>query len=245
MKLPSKPQEVENVDPIRMIIAGAPKVGKTKITSELTLGGKWIILDLENGSAFLKNTRVSISSPADLLEFGEAVVEAGYPYEGIIVDSLTILERFAKEVGTENYRASLIGSTWAGDDILDLPRGAGYSVLRKAFLEMISFIETLSPRTIYLGHLKASTIGEDEDAITALHVDLLGKSGKILASQCDTIAFCKRSEEGDTVLDFQTSDEMLAGTRAEHLQGATVAVAKAVEGKVSVNWKGVYKKVCW
>jgi len=245
MELPKKISEIESVDPNRMVIAGAHKVGKTAIVSELTKGGKWIILDLENGSKFLKNFRVAIKESSDLIEFGEAVVKAEYPYEGIIIDSLSVLEVMAKEVATADYRESLIGSTWAGDDIFSLPKGAGYGLLRKAFFNIITFIETLSPKTIYLGHLKASTIGEDEDSLTALEIDLSGKSGRILASKVDAVAFVSRNSNNETVLDFNTSAEMLAGTRADHLQGSKVTIAKKVDKVFHIKWDEVFTKKCY
>jgi len=245
MGLPSKVTKVESVDPNRMIVASFPKTGKTSIFSELTLGGKWLVMDLENGSSYIENLRIAINTPAELIEIGAEIEAAGFPYEGIIIDSLTILEKLAKEVATEQYRNSLIGSTWAGNDIVDLPRGAGYGLLRKAFFEIIQFIETLSPKTVYLGHLKSAVIGDEDDGITALQVDLLGKTPKILASQVDAIGFMRRNEDNDTIIDFATSDAQYAGARPEHLQGKAMKVAKKVDGKLIVDLSGIYTKKCW
>ncbi len=244
MALPTKVTKVQSVDPDRMIVASFPKTGKTSVFSELTLGGKWLVVDMENGSKFIENLRVSVTTPDQLIKLGEEITKAEFPYEGLIIDSLTVLENLAKQVATDKYRNSLIGSTWAGDDIIDLPRGAGYGFLRKAFFEIIEFIETLSPKTIYLGHLKASTIGEEEDAITALQLDLLGKTPKIFASKVDAIGFMRRDEENNTIIDFSTSDEQYAGARAEHLQDKAVKVAKKVDGKLLVDLSSIYTKKC-
>jgi hypothetical protein len=245
MALPTKVTKVQSVDPDRMIIASFPKTGKTSVFSELTLNGKWLVVDMENGSKFIENLRVSVTTPEQLIKLGEEITKAEFPYEGLIIDSLTVLENLAKQVATDKYRNSLIGSTWAGDDIIDLPKGAGYGFLRKAFFEIIEFIETLSPKTIYLGHLKASTIGEEEDAITALQLDLLGKTPKIFASRVDSIGFMRRDEQNNTVIDFATSDEQYAGSRSEHLQGKAVKVAKKVDDKLIVDLSPIYTQKCW
>ena len=243
--LPKTVTKIESVDPNRMIVASFPKTGKTSVFSELTLNGKWLVVDLENGSKYIENLRVGIENPAELIALGAEIEKAGFPYEGLIIDSLTVLERLAKQVATEQYRNSLIGSTWAGDDIVDLPRGAGYGLLRKAFFEVIQFIQTLAPKTVYLGHLKAAAIGDDEDAITALQLDLLGKTPKILASEVDAIGFMRRNESNETIIDFTTSDEQYAGARPEHLQGKAIKVAEKVEGKLVVDLTGIYTKKCY
>tara|TARA_R110002012_G_scaffold292256_1_gene487368 strand:- start:975 stop:1709 length:735 start_codon:yes stop_codon:yes gene_type:complete len=242
--LPEKVTNIKSVDPNRMIVASFPKTGKTSVFSELTLGGKWLLLDLENGSRFIKNMRVSLEGPNELIELGEEIKKADYPYEGLIIDSLTVLERFAKKVATDNYRNSLIGSTWAGDDIVDLPKGAGYGLLRKAFFEIIDFVQALSPKTVYLGHLKSSAIGSDEDSVNALQLDLLGKTPRILASEVDAIGFMRRNDDNETIIDFSTSDEQYAGARPEHLQGKAIKVAKKVEDNLVVDLSGIYTEKC-
>ena len=101
MALPTKVTKVKSVDPDRMIIASFPKTGKTSVFSELTLNGKWLVVDMENGSKFIENLRVTVTTPDELLKLGDEIKKADFPYEGLIIDSLTVLENLAKQVATD------------------------------------------------------------------------------------------------------------------------------------------------
>ena len=239
--LPKGPSKPERVNPRTMIIFGKPKCGKTEIASHLTRTGKWAMLELEPGGAdFVEGTVLKANNLSEIQKWGEAIKEAGKPYEGIILDTVTKLEEMCLTLAADLYRKSPMGSNWKKSDVRTLPNGAGYLYFRNAYFQVVDYVSTWADNIIFLGHLSEKLIGKEGEEASAKELDLTGKTSKLACSKVDAIAYCYR-EENKTILNFQASDELICGARSQHLKGKKIVIAESdKDGVIKANWDQVY-----
>ena len=128
MELPSKPDAVKRINPAQVVIFGKPKCGKTTIVSDLTKNGEWLLLELERGGAdYVEATKMEANNLTDVEAIGTAIIKAGKPYKGVIVDTITKLEEMVMPLACSLYKKTPMGMAWQGDDVRVLPKGAGFS----------------------------------------------------------------------------------------------------------------------
>jgi len=236
--LPVKKVAISRTNPKRLIIYSKPKVGKTTALAGLE---NCLLLDLESGSDYVEAMKVKITSLADLRKIGTKIIEAGRPYEYIAVDTVTALEDMVKPLALKLYQATPMGKMFDGD-ILTLPNGAGYGYLRSAFFSVLDYIDTLADNIILLGHLKDRQIEIKGKEVVAADVDLTGKIKSLICANADAIAYMTR-EDNQTVLNFQTSDNIICGARPKHLSNQQIVLSEVQEdGTVKTNWDKIYIK---
>jgi hypothetical protein len=143
-------------------------------------------------------------------------------------------------LAADMYRATSMGSSWAGNDVKKLPMGAGYSYLTDAFLFVISQFEKVCDTLILVGHIKRKNISVGDGEIDEKSIELLGKLPGIVSADADAIGYLYR-DENRTILDFEPSDAVIAGARSAHLRGKKIVVAQSdEEGNVTVDWSQVF-----
>lgn len=127
--------------------------------------------------------------------------------------------------------ATPMGSTYTGTNVLTLPNGAGYLYLRLAFEKWLNYIETLADNIIYVAHLKDKLISNKKgEEVSAKDIDLIGKGKSILCSKADAIGYMYRNKEGGLSISFISDDQVVCGSRCEHLKGQDFAF----------DWKKIY-----
>lgn len=259
--LPTKPVEPSRVSPKLLVIYSAPKVGKSTLMS--TLKGN-LMLDFESGTDFLTSMSMSIiglSAPVGetdgsfaermssnpkkyyLNEAGKAIIEAGRPYPFITVDTASILEDLTNAKATELYKASPIGKNFEGDDVMDLPKGAGYKICRDTFMDTIRRIQKLADNVIIVAHVRESVIEKEGKEVDHKDIDLVGKVKTILAAAADGVGYLYRGKDGELLIKFKSSDQLVSGSRCNHLKGQVIKIADYDEEKnelVNINWKLIY-----
>ena len=102
-ELPMSPTGPTNVDPDNLIIFSKPKTGKTTLVSGLPNA---LILDLENGSDYVTAMKIKANSIDDIKIIGKKIKEAGYPYQFIVIDTITALEEKCVDYAEELYSKS-------------------------------------------------------------------------------------------------------------------------------------------
>ena len=136
MELPSKVTKASRVNPNSMVIFSQPKMGKTTVLSGLK---DCLIIDLEQGSDFVDALKYDIISesrkqkkpPLIILKrlinsIKEANEKKGdYTYKYIAIDTVSALEDIVLILANKMYRDTAMGKHWTGDDVTDLPNGAG------------------------------------------------------------------------------------------------------------------------
>jgi hypothetical protein len=258
MKLP-KPGEIiskKEINPKFLLLYGSPKVGKTQIISFLPKDGYLLIEIDPHGAAYFEGTYVEVNSLDELQEVINAVNENDKPYKYIIIDTITKFAEWMEVYATQMYKASNLGRNYQGDNVLELPKGAGYLWLRRAFQIWLDDIKKLADRIIFLGHVKdAALTSKGTDAmgnsvviekqgieeVSTLDLDLTGKLKQITCAEMDAIGYLYRKtvpseERGKTKsqlrVNFNSGSSVLGGARPEHLRGQDF----------EFNWEKIYLK---
>lgn len=244
-----------SLNPRSMVIFSQPKVGKTTLCASLKNS---LLIDIEDGSDYVDAQKINVlskarelnKSPLDVLkgvidELQSAnQANKGYVYESGILDTATALEELVLPIANNMYRNSPQGRNWQGDDVRSLPNGAGYQYTRKAFSNIIAMLKSCFKYFIILGHLKEKMVGAEGEEMSIKALDLTGKTSSILCSQVDAIGYMYRDEEGDTVINFQPSESLVAGSRSEHLKNKKIKVitTDVQSGKITTSWDEIFIK---
>lgn len=248
--LPLEPLPATIRNPRNMIIFSKPKVGKTQLAAGLD---KSLILDLESGADFIAARKIKAKTIQEIKAIGDAIKEAGYPYEYVFIDTITALEDICIDYGEMLYAKSPQGKSWfestsgpSGKEkygnILGMPEGAGYRWHRQAYEKAIEFIQTWAPNIIQLGHVKDIKLDKMGAEFNALDLDLTGKLKRIACSKSDTIGYLYR-KGNKNLISFITSDEVLCGARPPHLGGTEFVLSeKNSDGTFTFHWDKIYLK---
>lgn len=238
IELPKSKIPAETQDPKNLIIFSKPKIGKSTALANLP---NCLCVDLEEGGYdYIDALKVKIGSVKELKELCKAIIDAGKPYKFIALDTISRLEDMVKPLALKLYLNTPAGSKFTGDDVLDAPMGAGYQYIRKAMEMCIDMIAKCAPNIILVCHSKDAAVGVSD--LTTRQIDLLGKSGRILASKSDGIGFMSRDEHSNTILSFNTNDTSIeAGARPEHLRNKEIVLGEMLkDGTIKYYWERIY-----
>lgn len=251
--LPLQPIKAVVKSPKNLIIFSKPKIGKTSALAELENA---FLLDFEEGSDYVEAMKYKIDNVSTLFKVGKAIKEADYPYQYIIIDTVTALETMCTDYAEKLYAAKPMGKTWFKKDnngklhlesgkrqygnILNLPNGAGYAYLREAVVKVTEYIKTLAPRTILSGHIKDVMLEKKGAEFTSSDLDLTGKIKRILTSQSDGIGYMYRGKGNQNILSFLTSDAVACGTRSPHLRNKEIVISEFIDDKFVTYWDKIY-----
>jgi hypothetical protein len=213
-----------------MIIYGPPKIGKTTVLSQLD---DCLIIDLEDGSDMIDALKVKAHSLRDLQTIGTEIMKQGKPYKYIAIDTISKLEEWCEEEGKKIYMKTPMGKNFEtknpGMSILSLPNGAGYLYLRMAYKKWIDKLNKLADHIILVGHLKDKMLEKKGKEVAVKDLDLTGKIKQITCANADAVGYIYR-EENETMISFNSMDDITAGSRCEHLKGKTIPM----------NWSNIY-----
>ena len=252
IELPTERSVVTNYNPKLLIIMGKPKQGKSSFVAAIDDN---LIIDLEDGYRALSVMKVQAISMKDLEEIKAAIIAKGKelkkaPYRFITIDNATRLEEMSLSVAAEIYRNTAMGQGYGllkdakglpikdpktGKPMIDpkadvrtLPKGSGYTYLRKALRIMIDMFRPLCETLILVTHVKDKQIQKDGQELSELAVDLAGKSADIICGEADAIGLIYR-EGNKTYLSFEGGDNTIKEARCPHLRGKKLLVAESNE----------------
>lgn len=224
--LPSKKIKVKNRNPRTFVMYSQPKMGKTTLISELD---ECLLIDLENGSEFVDAVKYKVNTIKELYALGEKIKEKRKPYKYIAIDTISQLEHWAESAATAKYKSSNMGKNFAGKSVLELPNGAGYLHLRLAFQAMLEYTKTLAEHVIFVAHLKDKMINKGGKEVSAKDLALTGQIRNMVSANADAIGYLYREEE-KLMINFQAKEELICGSRCEHLKGQNF----------EFDWKKIY-----
>tara|TARA_B110000908_G_scaffold90342_1_gene107354 strand:+ start:535 stop:1236 length:702 start_codon:yes stop_codon:yes gene_type:complete len=221
-KLPTKKVKASRKSPKNMIIYGAPKIGKTTVLAQLD---DCLIIDLEQGSDMLDALKVQANSLKELGEIGKEIFQQGKPYKYVAIDTISKLEEWCEEEGKQIYLKTPMGKSFEtknpGMSILSLPNGAGYLYLRMAYKRWMERLNTLADHVILVGHLKDKMLEKKGKEVAVKDLDLTGKIKQITCANADAVGYIYR-EDDVTMISFDSLDDIVAGSRCDHLKGKTM-----------------------
>jgi len=222
MELPKTKVKASRKSPKNMIIYGPPKIGKTTVLSQLD---NCLIIDLEDGSDMVDALKVKVNSLAELANLGREIIKQGKPYKYIAIDTISKLEEWCEAEAKKMYKLTAMGKNFdknnEGLSILSLPNGGGYLYLRLAYKKWIDRLNLLADRVILVGHLRDKMLEKKGKEVSVKDLDLTGKIKQMTCSNTDAIGYVYREGE-DTMISFNSLEDITAGTRCEHLKGKTM-----------------------
>jgi Cdc6-like AAA superfamily ATPase len=220
--LPKVKVPVARKSPKNMIIYGPPKIGKTTALSNLD---GCLIIDLEQGSDMVEALKIKAKNLSELAQIGKAIMNDGKPYKYIAIDTVTKLEEWCEAEGKKIYQNTPMGKNFDKDkkgiSVLSLPNGAGYLYLRMAYKRWIERLDHLADHIILVGHLKDKFIEKKGKEVSSKDLDLTGKIKQITCANADAIGYIFR-ENDNTMISFDSKEDLIAGSRCEHLKGQTM-----------------------
>jgi Cdc6-like AAA superfamily ATPase len=230
MELPKKVVKASRKSPKNMIIYGAPKIGKTTVLSELK---DCLIIDLEDGSDMVDALKVKVNNLKELADIGKEIIKQKRPYKYIAIDTISKLEEWCEDEGKQIYMKTPMGKNFdtknPGMSILALPNGAGYLYLRMAYKKWIDRLNMLADHVILVAHLKDKMLEKKGKEVAVKDLDLTGKIKQITCANADAVGYVYREGE-ETMISFDSMDDITAGSRCEHLKGQTMPL----------NWSNIF-----
>ena len=228
--LPKTKIPVARKSPKNMIIYGPPKIGKTTALSNLD---GCLIIDLEQGSDMVEALKIKAKNLSELAQIGKAIINDGKSYKYIAIDTVTKLEEWCEVEGKKIYQNTPMGKNFDKDkkgiSVLSLPNGAGYLYLRMAYKRWIERLGHLADHIILVGHLKDKFIEKKGKEVSSKDLDLTGKIKQITCANADAIGYIFR-ENDNTMISFDSKEDLTAGSRCEHLKGQTMPL----------NWSKIF-----
>lgn len=236
--LPTKKSKVKSDNPKFIILFGKPKSGKTTILAGLD---NCLIIDLEDGTDYIEALSVKANSMQELGDIANAITKANKPYKYIAIDTATRLEELCLPLAATLYRKTPMGRSWQGEDVRQLPNGAGYLYLREAFKSVINKFKDLAPHLILVGHCSDKLINKDGKELTEMDLDLTGKLKRIMSADADAIGYVYR-KKNQTVINFNGGEDYIVEARPLHLRGREIVIAESNEENVitKYNWEKIF-----
>ena len=222
MELPKKKVKASRKSPKNMIIYGAPKIGKTTVLSQLD---DCLIIDLEEGTDMVNALKIKVRNLKELSEVGKEIIKQGRPYKYIAIDTISKLEEWCEDEAKRIYMKTPMGKNFEqknpGMSVLSLPNGGGYLYLRIAYKKWIDRLNKLADHIILVGHLKDKMLEKKGKEVAVKDIDLTGKIKQITCANADAVGYIYR-EDDTTMVSFDSLDDIVAGSRCEHLKGKTM-----------------------
>lgn len=251
--LPTSPVKGVIEEPRKLMIFSHPKVGKTSNLIQLP---NCLIIDLENNADLYDGMSVNVVKIAkenkismlDVLKITlKELKSSKKKYDFIVIDTTSALEEIATDLALQMYKKSSIGKGFTGTDIInELPRGAGYGWLRKAFMKIYTGFETIPSKCLILsGHVKSSSITKDGKEMGARDINLTGKLKLIVSADVYATGFMyRKSDTSENWLTFKTmQDDLITGSRQEYLANKEFLISKKENGKVITNWSQIFPSI--
>jgi len=252
IELPKEVVGPTRKNPSKLIIFSSPKSGKTELLSRLENN---LLLDLENGAGFVSGLKINVLEEAEkqgikpvvaLKQIINSITEAneknkGYVYKYITIDTISAMEdHYAPDLALKLYKNTPIGRNFQGDNVLDLPNGAGYYWLRCAMLMILDELETLCETLIISGHTKDKLAEFNGKEMMQRGLDLVGKMPSIICAKSDAIAYLYR-KDNQTIANFKTAESLSVGARPEHLKNQEIVVLEMNEkGEFTSYWDKIF-----
>jgi hypothetical protein len=237
LTLPREPVPAKDGSPKILIVYGLPKIGKTPLVATLP---NLLLLDIDkpHGSDYVTCMKMKLDNALQIPEVARLVAAAQYPYKYLALDTLDSLEDWAESEGTRLYKASIIGKNFNGDSILELPKGAGYQILRNVYRKLLSPLLTLAPYIILIGHVRDKDLDTGGAATVSVKaLDLTGKLRTIVCGMACAIGHMYRDKQGTPIIDFNTTEETACGVRCKHLIGKQIKFSNPYKVE---DWKQIY-----
>lgn len=235
--LPTAKTIATRKSPRIFVLYSMPKVGKTKLLSELE---GCCTIDTEDGTDYFDMVRIKITGADQIDEIFDAIMEEGrkrakegkkgddlflYPY--LAIDTTDELEAMCEKSATRKYKESVIGKKFEGRSVVELPNGGGYYYLRNELMEKILLLAKVCKGLIIVAHIKDKMINKEGTEVSKSELSFTGKISGMICARADAIGYLYRNrDESQAMISFETMEESsIMGSRCPHLAGKTFPFA--------------------
>lgn len=241
LTLPTERTKPE-IDPLArpMLLYGRVKAGKSTLAAELD-PDHTLFLATEPGHAALNIMRHEINSWEDFLAvLAELNARKGeYPYRLGVVDTVDELARMCSEYVVRGLSGNRKGFV----HVSDFDWGKGHDAVSAEFRLRLAQLSRLIPGTLFISHVKESTVKERNGAETTKLSPDVGAKGmrKWLLGFVDVVAYADviQTKEGEQrVLRLAPTEQIEAGMRAP--RGVEVPDLIRLDAQ---DFKAILKKV--
>ena len=249
--LPTQKINASRKNPRKIILFGKPKIGKSTALANLD---NCLILDLEGGTDYLEALKIDIIGEARkqdvvpivaLKQVINSIKEAniannGFVYKYGAIDTISILEEMVLPVAKKLYQKTPMGRNFQGENVLELPNGAGYQYTRAALWMVLDELEQCFETLVILAHLKDKYLEKEGKEMMERGIDLIGKSASILSANVDAIGYMYR-EDNKTIVNFTPSETVTCGSRCGHLKSQKITLIESDDsGNLTVDWSKIF-----
>lgn len=158
---------------------------------------------------------------------------------------MSALEDLAKEIALEKYKNSIIGKNFQDNDLYNLPKGAGYGLVRESFETLLQVLEALPKKgLVLLGHVKISSMDKDGTELNFTDLDLTGKLKSIICKEASAIGILSRDKKdlNKNIISFKTNPgDIVTGARNKHIAGKEFVLSEMTSNGLKTNWENIYK----
>jgi hypothetical protein len=218
-------RKVKRTSPKRLVIYGAPKVGKS---TQMTKLDNALIIDTEQGYDFLAGKIFEAKSLSDIAALKKELIEYAkenngkVPYDYVVLDTIDNLVLWFEHKVAKDNNVQTHG---------DLEYGKGYMLVRNKVMDFLSFLEKAFPYVIVVGHLKRREIGSESGMVVSPDtLDLSGRLKGMIMSWSDANGIVYH-EDGQLIVNFESDPSASdAGIRCPHLVGK----------RIPFEWESIY-----
>ena len=221
MALKKVKRKAVSQNPKKMLLYGAPKVGKTTALSQLE---DCLIIDTEQGATMVDGYIEEVNNREELINVLQNAAD-GHEYKYVAIDTIDKIADWAEKTVCADEGVSAIA---------DLAYGKGFALVREKVLNTIRVMKDIFPHVIIIGHRKWARAVVDSKAIVEPEsLDLTGKLKNMLMADCDAIGYVYRDEDkGKLMVSFKANEALEAGSRSPHLRGK----------EIELKWNLIYKE---
>lgn len=212
--LPKEPTtDFSSNQPEIIVVAGAPKVGKTYFASSFP---DVLVADMEGGSRFLEyhpnKAHIYVVQLSNLAEVRGLIVQLAkekeaVPYQTIVVDSLTTLEQWIEEEVSQELNCEFGTAGY----------GADYGSARTKIMRIINGFKKCNKRIILVGHTNISA----EPGTDIKTLSLTGKVKNLVTAAADAVGFMGWKNE-ERIISFASTQKDESGSRYPQLIGKDI-----------------------
>ncbi len=269
--LPTESAEFEELMPSRLVLGSHQGTGKT---TAATLLPNCLVLDLEGGAIGYGGTHFNLKAemlkfngklkegqePLTIvgafkmflasLKQSNAQSKTGFAYDFLAIDTTTSFQAIAAQRATSMFKKTLVGQGMEKkgviltDVVSELPEGAGYLWLHKAWNELYEECTGLTKYgTIFLAHTKQSSLVKNGQNISVKDLDITGKLKLELLRDVQAAGYLWRSDENTVMISFKSDErDLTTKSRCAHLANKEFVFSKLnpETDELTVFWNLIY-----
>jgi len=207
MQLPTaKTKPKTDFAKMNTLIFSNPKVGKSTFCSQIPGA---LFAPTEEGLNYLEVNRVPlITKWSEILYLGQLLSKEPHDFKTVVVDTVDQLYQRAEE-----YICQVEGVK----KVADIPMGAGYGMVKKEFIRVMTRFNSLGLGLVFTSHSKLREVKTKTLTYTMMDTSLSPGASQAICGFMDHILYAYIDEKGQRLLRTKPTKYINAGDRSGKL----------------------------